>query len=125
MVDQDYCHTAHKNEPPRSGRSEGVLCLSALVMVVKPLAQVIGQYLRCDSHDKVDQYFGHAAHLLSVARLEKGSMVSITYPTDDCNFRRRRESVRSPLDPQMKSYYNSIIQRINIQIHLHKEGNIQ
>ena len=42
-----------KTNPLGARHSEGVLCLSALVMVVKPLAQIVGYYLRCDSHNKI------------------------------------------------------------------------
>ena len=55
------------------------MCLLALVVVVKPLAQVIGGYLCCNGHDKINQDLNHrVTHLLSVARMEKGSATSIT-----------------------------------------------
>jgi len=47
------------------------------VVVVKPLAQVIGGYLCCNGHDKINQDLNHrVTHLLSVARMEKGSATS-------------------------------------------------
>ncbi len=63
---------------PRRGRhSPGViLCLLALAVTVKPLADVVGDYTRCDGHKKIAEIF-HTVHLLSVARLEKGSGDSI------------------------------------------------
>ena len=55
------------------------MCLLALVVVVKSLAQVIGGYLCCNGHDKINQDLNHrVTHLLSVARMEKGSATSIT-----------------------------------------------
>ena len=32
----------------------GFLCLLALAVTIKPLAQIVCRYLRCDSHEKVD-----------------------------------------------------------------------
>ena len=32
----------------------GGLCLLALAVTIKPLAQIVCRYLRCDSHEKVD-----------------------------------------------------------------------
>ena len=56
------------------------MCLLALVVVVKPLAQVIGGYLCCNGHDKINQDLNHrVTHLLSVARLEKGSVGILAY----------------------------------------------
>lgn len=46
-------------------------------MTIKPLADVVGDYTRSDGHKEVGEIF-QAQHLLSVARLEKGSRDSIT-----------------------------------------------
>ena len=54
------------------------MCLLALAVVVKPLAQAIGNHLRCDSYDNIGYDLDHQAHLPSVARMEKGSATSIT-----------------------------------------------
>lgn len=45
-------------------------------MTIKPLADVVGDYTRSDGHKEIAEIF-HAQHLLSVARLEKGSRNSI------------------------------------------------
>lgn len=45
-------------------------------MTIKPLADVVGDYTRSDGHKEVGEIF-QAQHLLSVARLEKGSRDSI------------------------------------------------
>lgn len=50
------------------------MCLLALVTAVKPLAQAIGNHLRCDSYDNIGYDLDHQAHLPSVARMEKGSV---------------------------------------------------
>jgi len=46
-------------------------------VTIKPLAYVVGNYTCCDSHEKICEDF-QFRHLLSVARLEKGSLSSIT-----------------------------------------------
>ena len=48
----------------------GGLCLLALAIAVKPLAQAVGYHLRCDSYNKVDKNLSQATHLPSVARME-------------------------------------------------------
>ena len=52
------------------------MCLLALAVTIKPLADVVGDYTRSDGHKEVGEIF-QAKHLLSVARLEKGSRNSI------------------------------------------------
>ena len=78
---------SQKRTPSERQLRGGSLCLLALSVVVKPLAHAIGNHLCCDGYDNVGQNFSHAAHLPSVARMEKGSEFSITYPTGYCNFR--------------------------------------
>ena len=42
-----------KTETPQSCRSEGVLlCLLALAVIVKPLTDVVGGYIRSDGHEE-------------------------------------------------------------------------
>lgn len=48
------------------------MCLLALAMTVKPLADEVANYIRCDRHKETDEVL-HRSHLLPVARLEKGS----------------------------------------------------
>ena len=67
-------------EPPWSCNSEGVLlCLLSFAAAVKPLANVIGNHICSDSHKKIDEDVAHMTHLLSVARLEKGSVGILAY----------------------------------------------
>ena len=67
------------SEPPRRGHSEGVLLgLLALAVTVKPLADVIRDYICSDSHEEAANKGIHCIHLLPVARVEKGSEISIT-----------------------------------------------
>ena len=68
-----------KSEPLQSCSSEGVLlCLLALMMALKPLADVVGHYICSDSHEETGDYRLHQDHLPSVARMGKGSVTSIT-----------------------------------------------
>ena len=78
--------SAHKAKPPVLGIPGASLCLLALVTAVKPLAQAIGNHLRCDSYDNIGYDLDHQAHLPSVARMEKGSVFRIAYSTKHCNF---------------------------------------
>jgi hypothetical protein len=73
-------------KPPVLGIPGASLCLLALAVVVKPLAQAIGNHLRYDSYDNIGYDLDHPAHLPSVARMEKGSVFSIAYSTKHCNF---------------------------------------
>ena len=54
------------------------MCLLALAMSVKPLANVVADYARCNRHKKCDDVFQYR-HLPSVARVKKGSKVIIPY----------------------------------------------
>ena len=53
--------------PPR-----GFLCLLALAMSFKPLADIVANYARCERHKETGEDF-QATHLLPVASMEKGS----------------------------------------------------
>ena len=50
------------------------MCLLSLVVSVKPLANVVANYTCYDRHKKIGEVF-QGYHLLSVARLERGSAV--------------------------------------------------
>lgn len=62
-----------KSEPPRSGYSGGVLlCLLALAVTIKPLADVTANYTCYDSHKDAGQNFQYR-HPLSVARMGRAA----------------------------------------------------
>lgn len=68
-----------KSEPPRSVSPRGFfLGLLTLAVAVKPLADVVRNYIRCDSHEETVEQRVHFAHPLPVARVGKGSDTSIT-----------------------------------------------
>ena len=53
------------------------MCLLALAVSIKPLANTVADYTCCDRDQKVDEEF-HSVHLLPVASLEKGSAVIVS-----------------------------------------------
>ncbi len=61
-----------KMNPPEVAAPGGSSCLLALAVSVKPLANVVANYIRYDRYKDFGEKF-HVRHLLSVARLEKGS----------------------------------------------------
>ena len=63
------------SERPLRGGSLGLL---ALAVTVKPLADVVRDYICSDSYEEAVEQRTHVAHLLPVARVEKGSEISIT-----------------------------------------------
>ena len=68
-LESSYC--SQKTEPPRRGHSEGVLLgLLALAVTVKPLADVVRDYICSDSYEEAVEQRTHVAHLLPVARVE-------------------------------------------------------
>lgn len=68
-------HAIHAKRPPESGYSPGALCLLALaVVVIKPLAQEVSDYLRSDRDEKVDEVL-HAFHLPPAAGMEEGQRI--------------------------------------------------
>ena len=70
---------AHQKRTPSECESEGVLLdLLTLAVAVKPLADVVRNYIRCDSHEETVERRVHFAHPLPVARVGKGSDTSIT-----------------------------------------------
>ena len=70
---------AHQKRTPSECDSEGVLLgLLALAVTVKPLADVVRDYICSDSYEEAVEQRTHVAHLLPVARVEKGSEISIT-----------------------------------------------
>ena len=76
-LESSYC--SQKTEPPWRGHSEGVLLgLLALAVTVKPLADVVRDYICSDSYEEAVEQRTHVAHLIPVARVEKGSEISIT-----------------------------------------------
>ena len=84
--------STQKSNPLRGGSSEGVLlCLLALAVFVKPLADVVGNHICSDSHQEAGQNRYHYVHLLSVARLEKGSEISITQDVAECKYCRNND----------------------------------
>ena len=52
--------------------------LTAREPSVKPLADVVRDYICSDSYEEAVEQRTHVAHLLPVARAEKGSELSIT-----------------------------------------------
>ena len=52
------------------------MCLLALAVPVKPLADIVADYARSDRHEECGEDF-QCVHLLSVARLEKGSEIIV------------------------------------------------
>ena len=80
---------AHKSEAPRYCEYRGAsLGLLSLVVTVKPLAQVVGGYLRCNGHKKICQDCFQWTHLPSVARVGKGQHDK--YNTKSCKTRQYR-----------------------------------
>lgn len=70
---------AHQKRTPSECDSEGVLLgLLALAVTVKPLADVVRDYICSDSYEEAVEQRTHVAHLLPIARVEKGSEISIT-----------------------------------------------
>ena len=61
------------------------MCLLALAASVKPLADIVANYACCDRHKETGQDCIHSHHLLSVARLEKGSGFNIPTALDSVN----------------------------------------
>lgn len=61
-----------KRTPGEIASLRGFLCLLALAVTVKPLANEIANHICYDRHKDSDEDL-HCTHLLSVARLEKGS----------------------------------------------------
>ena len=56
----------------------GLLGLLALAVTVKLLADVVRDYICSDSYEEAVEQRTHVAHLLPVARVEKGSEISTT-----------------------------------------------
>ena len=72
-----------KANPRRGLDSPGVLlCLTALVVTVKPLAYVVADYTCSDRHNEGCEGF-HVFHPLPVASMGKGSKHNIPY-FDNC-----------------------------------------
>lgn len=57
------------------------MCLLALAVTIKPLADAMAKYTCCDGHKDACEDF-QSRHLLSVARLEKGSGFNIPTALD-------------------------------------------
>lgn len=57
------------------------MCLLALAVTVKPLANVVGNYARYDGHKKCDDSI-HDTHLLPITGMEKGSGASIAQASE-------------------------------------------
>ena len=75
-IGEDSRHSRKVN-PRRGSHSPGVLlCLPALAPTVKPLARIVANYTRSNGQQEIGENF-QCTHLLSVARLEKGSTAII------------------------------------------------
>ena len=75
---------AHQKRTPSECESEGVLLgLLTLAVAVKPLADVVRDYICSDSYEEAADKRTHGAHLLSDASLEKGSKNSITQQKEE------------------------------------------
>ena len=90
-----------KTKPPRSCRSEGVLVLVLTALAhqaVKPLAEIVCYYFRCDSLEKRDKIIHMGFHLLSATGgSEKGRSASITQALTQYNKKRQRTIIPYPL----------------------------
>ena len=74
------------------------MCLLALAASVKPLADIVANYACCDRHKETGQDCIHSHHLLSVARLEKGSGFNIPTALDSV------KAVAVPEDKKVPSW---------------------
>ena len=90
-----------KTKPPQSGNSEGVLVLVLTALAhqaVKPLAEIVCYYFRCDSLEKRDKIIHMGFHLLSATGgSEKGRSASITQALTQYNKKRQRTIIPYPL----------------------------
>ena len=106
--------TFTKSEPPRSASPRGFfLGLLTLAVAVKPLADVVRNYICSDSYEEAADKRTHGAHLLSDASLEKGSDTSITQqqkerkPCRSGAGEKKLNSHSPPLDKSEKRGYYS------------------
>lgn len=74
----DRVHGPTQKSTPQGGSAPWgvILCLTAFAVPVKPLADVVTDHTRSDRHEEIDRDF-HRTHLLSVARVKKGSVEMI------------------------------------------------
>ena len=94
---------AHQKRTPSECDSEEVLLgLLTLAVAVKPLADVIRDYIRYDSHEETVEQRVHFAHPLPVARVGKGSDNSITQQQRErkpCRSRAGERKFEPPFSP--------------------------
>lgn len=94
---------AHQKRTPSECDSEGVLLgLLTLAVAVKPLADVVRDYIRYDSHEETVEQRVHFAHPLPVARIGKGSDNSITQQQRErkpCRSRAGERKFEPPFSP--------------------------
>ena len=105
-------YTSKRNPPGSRYSLGGSLCLLALVMPVKPLADIVRNYARCDRHQKCNEEI-HSVHPPSVARLGKvqGSIYSIKNFALFCNLFSPLAKIRKiptlPIDNPTPLCYNT------------------
>ena len=106
---------AHQKRTPSECESEGVLLgLLTLAVAVKPLADVVRNYICCDSHEETIEQRVHFAHPLPVARVGKGSGTSITQQQKErkpCRSGAKEKKLNflsPPLDKSEKRGYYSL-----------------
>ena len=94
---------AHQKRTPSECDSEGVLLgLLTLAVAVKPLADVVRDYIRYDNHEETVEQRVHFAHPLPVARVGKGSNNSITQQQRErkpCRSRAGERKFEPPFSP--------------------------
>ena len=94
---------AHQKRTPSECDSEGVLLgLLTLAVAVKPLADVVRDYIRYDSHEETVEQRVHFVHPLPVARVGKGSDNSITQQQREhkpCRSRAGERKFEPPFSP--------------------------
>ena len=85
--------------------------LLALAVTVKPLADVVRDYICSDSYEEAVEQRTHVAHLLPVARVEKGSEISMTQDEGrsklcrEWSENRKLNFLHRPLDKNCKRDY--------------------
>ena len=95
--DQDSLGPCKKRTPGEVAALRGsFLCLLALAVTVKPLANIVANYARSDRHKETDQNL-QEVHPLPVASMGKGSTDSITHALTKSNKNRRQSAERVAL----------------------------
>ena len=92
---QDFHGVHAKAAAERCDSAAAFWCSPALAVSVEPLADVMCDYSRYDGYKYASQDLCHGIHLLSVARLEKGSGAIIPDSDSPRNTRKGPAASRS------------------------------